>query len=115
MFERERIYRVPGPREARAAVLALDSWPEDKLIGLGIYAKGFEGNPELFYVYTKARDLTPAEELKLEDTADAFGDLTKLSFRSLMAPPTPHFIATGVAENIVIALEERYPAAKLGN
>jgi len=45
MPERERIYRVPGPRAARAAVLALGGWPEDKLIGLGIYAKGFEGDP----------------------------------------------------------------------
>ena len=96
-------------------MLALGSWPEDKLIGLGIYAKGFEGNPELFYVYTNARDLTLAEERQLEETASTFGDLTKLSFRSLMAAPTPHFFATGVAETIVAALEEAYPAAKLGN
>ncbi len=94
--------------------MALADWPEDRLIALGVYAKGFEGDPELFYVYTNARDLTVEEERQLEAAAGAFGALTKLTFRTLMSPPTPQFVATGVAEKIVAYVEDACPRPKRG-
>jgi hypothetical protein len=109
---REWIYEVAGPREAAGAIGVLDRLPLDKLVGLGIFAKGFEGDPERFYVYANVADATPEDERKVTLPMAEFGKRTTLTFNNLFYDdPRPHFTATGPGVTILIGLKAAYPTA----
>lgn len=108
--ERFVAYLVDGPQAAADAVAALDAFPLDRLVGLGVFAKGYEGNPELFYVFANLKSPTVDEERVLRATMGGFGRRTEKSFHDLAdTDPRPHFIASGPVEVILEAIAAHFP------
>ena len=108
MAQRWWTYKVNGPQEGADAMLAFDAFPLDLVVGMGVAAKGYEGDSELFYVFVNADDPEPAEVEQIEAVLGRFGSPTGLSFEDLMAAPQPHFVASGVTDQILMALSAQF-------
>jgi hypothetical protein len=76
---------------------------------LGVVAKGYVGDPELYYVFINANNPSADEEGQIEAVASRFGSVTDLTLDDLMyTDPRPHLIAAGPAENILMALRTQF-------
>jgi hypothetical protein len=107
--ERWWAYQVPSPQAAYDAVTALDAFPGSLVGGLGVVARGYEGDPELYYVFINANDPSPDDLRQIEAVASRFGSVTDLTLDGLMyTDPRPHLIASGPVEDIQLALRTQF-------
>ncbi len=79
---------------------------------MGIFVKGYEGDPERFYVYANVAEPTPDDERRVTLPMAEFGKRTTMTFKNLFYDdPRPHFTATGPGVTVLIGLKAAYPAA----
>lgn len=109
-MERWWAYRVRDVQAAADAVIAMDGFPESLVGGLGVIVKGYEGDPEVFYVFVNANDPTDEQAAQIEGVMAQFGESTALTLHDLTeSDPRPHLVASGPADNVLFALQASYP------
>jgi hypothetical protein len=109
-MERWWAYRMRDVQASADAVTAVDAFPTDLIVGLGVIIKGFEGDPEQFYVFVNADDPTAEQVAQIASTLAGFGQATSLTYADLMyKDPQPHLVASGPVESILLGLSATYP------
>lgn len=113
-MERWWAYRIASPQACSDAVIAMDAFRENLVAGLGVIAKGYEGDPELLYVFVNANDPTDDEVVQIEAVMSSYGEKTALTYDELMVrDPRPHLVVSGPISSIVSALRTSYPGQVL--
>ena len=112
-MDREWVYRCSDVVTACKAVQRLDSWPREKVVGLGVAVKGWLEKPEEFYVFVNTEGLTAQEAGQIKGIMSEFGEPAPWSsFAELYeAEPRPHLVTAGFSSIILTALAAQYPDA----
>ncbi len=110
-MDREWVYRCPDVLTAAQAVQRLDTWPREKIVGLGVAVRGWLEEPEEFYLFVNAEGITEQEAGQIKAIMSEFGEVTPWSsFGALYdANPRPHLVAAGLSSTILPALAAAYP------
>jgi hypothetical protein len=112
MSERMWFYQVPGPREASEVIKRIDRYSLDKIVGLGVAAKGYLDEPETFIVFVTGKDLSPDEVTDIEATLSEWGKpLPDMTYQKMMSEPMPHMTTSGLGKQILPVLKAQYPDA----
>ncbi len=112
-MNREWVYRCPNVLTAAQAVQRLDTWPREKIVGLGVAVRGWLEKPEEFYLFVNAEGVTEQEAGQIEAIMSEFGEIAPWSsFGELYnSDPRPHLVAAGFSRTILPALAAAYPDA----
>ena len=108
------VYECPDVESAGRAIQRLDTWPQDKVVGLGVAVKGWLEQPEQFFVFVNGEGLTSQEVGQIDGIVSEFGEPSPWkTFGDLYASePTPHLVAGGFSETILATLSAQYPDAR---
>ncbi|HEV8701255.1 MAG TPA: hypothetical protein VGV60_08290 [Candidatus Polarisedimenticolia bacterium] len=115
MAEKSFIYQVPDARAAATAIRELDPMYQGKLVGLAVFARGFKDNPEEFFVFANLESPTADDASMVVGVLESHGRMADLTFDMLFqGNPRPHFVASGLGEQILASIRAYYPNADPG-